>query len=43
MNMIARPLCQPDANLGVLVRSVVVHDQVNLEISGNASVQAPQE
>ena len=43
MNMIAGPLCQPRAYLGMLVRGVVVHNQVNIEFFGNAGVQTAQE
>ena len=41
--MEARPLCQPGAHLGVLVGSVIVHDQVDIQFGGNTGLQAAQE
>jgi hypothetical protein len=43
MHVVARPLGQPRADLGMLVGGVVVHDQVDLQPRGNLGVEMPKE
>ena len=40
MNLEARPDGEPDAHFGVLMGSVVVHDQVHIEMGWNGTVDA---
>ncbi len=43
MNVISRSPCEPSADLGMLVRRLVVHDEVNIEVLRHALVQPPKE
>ncbi len=42
VNVIARPLCQPGAHLAMLVRGVIVHDEVNVELFRDTGVEATE-
>ena len=43
MDVVAGPLCKPGSHLCMLVRGVVVDDQVNVKCLWNARIQPSQE